>query len=206
MEPVTKESSNSKPLPLDGFRSGDGAAFAEVVRAYTPLVMSVVSRFWTGAFEREEAAQEIWAHAFRQREALDPARLKEFGPWLKALARNRCIDLLRGDRRRIGPAHDDPSDALNGLQTAAAQERAVEAADLRKAVEAFKAALRPKWRSFFELHFVEGLGYPEIKERLSISRARCKYMKRVLVWRARRNMRLLEALGRYMGAGDDRAS
>ena len=145
--------------------------------------------------------QEIWAQAFRRREALDPWRLDEFGAWLKALARNRCIDLLRKESREIGPDYEDPSKALDHVQTPPTQEQAVETTELNDAVEAFKAKLRPMWRSFFELHFVEGLRHIEIADRLSISRARCKYMKSVLIRRARRNSRLLAALGRYMNTG-----
>jgi RNA polymerase sigma factor (sigma-70 family) len=186
---------------LEGFRRGESEAFTEVVRAYTPMARSITCRFFRGAFQQEEAMQEIWAKAFKQREALDPGRLDKFGAWLKTLARNCCIDLLRKKNREIGPGFKDSSEELEKLYENATQERAAEAAEIHDAVEAFKAKLQPKWRSFFDLHFTQGLDYPEISRRLSISRARCKYFKRVLVRRARRNKRLLEALGRYVHRG-----
>lgn len=186
---------------LEGFRRGEAEAFAEVIRAYSPMARSIVSRYWSGAFHREEAMQEIWVHAFKRRESLDPSRLDEFGAWFTALARNRCIDLLRREGREIGPDIEDPALALEKAHTDPAQEQAVEAAELNEAVEAFLAKLDPQWRLFYELNFVLGLGYGEISERLSISRTRCKYMKRVLVGRARRDTRLLAALGRHVPAG-----
>jgi RNA polymerase sigma factor (sigma-70 family) len=165
------------------------------------MARSIVSRYWPGAFQREEAMQEIWVHAFKRRKSLDPSRLNEFGAWFTTLARNRCIDLLRREGREIGPDIENPSQALEKVKTAPEQEQAVENSELNDAVEAFLARLKPQWRMFYELNFVLGLGYAEISQRLSISRTRCKYMKRVLVGRARRDARLLAALGRYEHAG-----
>ncbi|MFC1654388.1 RNA polymerase sigma factor, partial [Myxococcota bacterium] len=170
--------------------------FVEVVRAYTPMLRSIVSRYWRGAFQREEAMQEIWSLAYRQRESLDPSRFGEFAAWLATLSRNRCIDLLRKQGREIGPGFEDPARDLESLPANGAQERSVEAADLQAAVEDFAQKLPAKWRSFFDLHFKKGLGYEEISEKLKISRARCKYLKRVLVKRARKSTKLMEALGR----------
>jgi RNA polymerase sigma-70 factor (ECF subfamily) len=190
---------------LEGFRRGEAKAFAEVIRAYSPMARSIVNRYWSGVFHREEAMQEIWVHVFKKRESLDPARLEEFGAWFTALARNRCIDLLRREGREIGPDIENPSRALENVQTAPAQEQAVETAELNDAVAAFLSKLEPQWKMFYELNFVLGLGYTEISERLSISRTRCKYMKRVLVGRARRDARLLAALGRHDHAGGTHA-
>ena len=189
-------SSKASIETLEGFRGGDNAAFVEVVRAYTPMLRSIVSRYWRGAFQREEAMQEIWSLAYRQRESLDPSRFGEFGAWLATLSRNRCIDLLRKQGREIGPGFDDPARDLESLPANGAQERSIEASDLQAAVEEFAQKLPPKWRSFFDLHFKKGLGYEEILQKLKISRARCKYLKRVLVKRARKNLKLIEALGR----------
>jgi RNA polymerase sigma-70 factor (ECF subfamily) len=202
---TTPAKSSVAKATLEGFRRGENQAFAELVRTYSHMVRSIVNRYWQGAFHREEAMQEIWAQVFRQREALDPSRFDEFGAWLTAVARNRCIDLLRKEGRSIGPDYDDPVKALDKVPASPLQEHAVESSDLLDAVKSFKAKLRPRWRSFFDLHFVEGLGYREISVRLGISRARCKYLKRVLVRRAQRDVRLLDALGRHMRSGGDHA-
>ena len=154
---------------------------------------------------REDAMQEIWVHAFQKREVVDPARSDEFGGWLAVLARRKCIDLLRKQGRSPGPGAGDPAKALERVQSSPTQEQAVQTAELLAAVEAFKAGLRPAWSEFFELHFVQGLGYAEVSERLGISRTRCKYMKRVLAGRARRNLGLVGALDRHLRAGGDDA-
>ena len=186
---------------LRRFKEGEATAFAEVVRAFTPLMRGVTARYWKGTFEREEAMQEIWLHVFRHRDALDLARADAFAGWLAVLARRRCIDLLR-HRVDLVPLDDvDEAAALSWL-TAPAEAQPGENAELAQAVGAFKAKLDPVWRQFFELHFVEGLDYAEIGVRMKIGKLRCKYMRKVLSARARRNTALMAALGRTRGGGD----
>jgi RNA polymerase sigma factor (sigma-70 family) len=189
----------AQPLPrvtLERFRAGDAQAFAEVVRCYEPLVRGAVSRYWRSAFEREEAMQEIWVHVFRGREALDLGRLDTFSGWLAVLVRNRCLDLLRRPPEVEPAATTAEADALAWLDAAPEQETSVEQSELRQAVAAFTTRLKPAWRDFFELHFVQGLDYGAVGERLGIGKIRCKYMRKVLAARARRNHALLAALGR----------
>ncbi|MBI5482286.1 MAG: sigma-70 family RNA polymerase sigma factor [Deltaproteobacteria bacterium] len=193
-------------MTLERFRAGDAQAFAEVVRAYGPLVRGAVARYWRSAFEREEAMQEIWVHVYRGREALDPGRLETFSGWLAVLVRHRCLDLLRRPTEAAPASTTAEAAALAWLEAAPEQETSLEQAELRRAVEAFKVRLRPAWRDFFELHFVEGLDYGAVGERLGIGSIRCKYMRKVLAARARRNRALLAALGRTAATGGDRAS
>ncbi len=184
------------PHTLERFRDGDSAAFAEVVRSHTPLVRSLAARFFTGEFEREEAMQEVWVHAWRNRTSLDLGRVESFSGWLAVLARRRCLDLLRSAANPAEPGPEEPDALLRWLEEAPTQLAGPEAEELRGAVEAFKKRLRPGWREFFELHFVEGLEYGDVASRLGISKLRCKYMKKVLAAKARRDPALRDALGR----------
>ena len=198
-----------EPVPLDRtillrFRAGDASAFAQVMPEFDSLVRSVVRRHWQSEFQREEAMQEVWTHAYRQRDALDPARLDAFAGWLAVLAKRRCLDLSRSPE----PAPTDAqAEAL--LAELAAEEDPhgdVEARELSEAVRQFIAGLRPGWREFFELHFVQGQDYEAVGARLGIGKLRCKYMKKVLALQARHDARLRAALGRLRGGahGDRR--
>src|SRR5512143_3594323 len=141
LRPRRSSMMGAQPLPratLEKFRAGDAQAFAAVVEAYAPLVRGAVSRYWRGAFEREEAMQEIWVHVYRGREALDPARLDTFSGWLAVLVRNRCFDLLRRPAAEPVAAATEP-EALAWLDEPPAQEASVEQAELRQAVAAFTA-------------------------------------------------------------------
>ncbi|MHB1844861.1 MAG: RNA polymerase sigma factor [Deltaproteobacteria bacterium] len=189
---------------LERFRAGDPEAFAVLVRALGPLVRSIVAGYFRGAFDREEAMQEVWMQLFEKREALDPARAEEVSGWVAVVTRHRCLDLLRrAPHERVAA---EPLDEGVGPQPMEAEQTAAaEARELSSAVVAFEAKLSGHWRDFFRLHFVEGLPYEEIAERLAISRLRCKYLKKVLAARARKNVTLLAALGRYLRAGGDLA-
>jgi RNA polymerase sigma factor (sigma-70 family) len=188
---------------LDGFRQGEPRAFEAVVRAYLGTVRAVVSRFFSRPFMQEEAMQEVWTHVYRQRVALDPERYDQVAAWLAVLARRKCIDLLRQQGR--SPALVDAAADLQADRGFDPPEQvaSVERSELLAAVAAFKRKLRPGWRAFFELHFEQGFGYPEVAERLGIGRIRCKYMKRVLVGRAKRNRALMGVLGRTEGEVTD---
>lgn len=149
--------------------------------------------------------QEIWLHVFRNRASLDLERLEAFPGWLAVLARRRCIDLLRSAPVRA-ESLDDEAQALDWLHAAPNQGDAAELKDIEAAVKHFQDSLKPAWRSFFDLHFVQGLEYAEVADRLGISKLRCKYMKKVLAARARKNIALLTALGRFSRAGGGDAS
>ncbi len=170
------------------------------MREFGPLVRSIVVRYFRGAFEREDAIQEVWLHAFRNRAALDPTRAADLPGWLGVLARRRCLDLWR--RRPDEVLGTEPVLSNDeALPEAALQVAATEAWELQQAVIAFEGRLQPAFREFFRLHFVEGLPDEDVVARLGISRLRGKYLKRVLAERARKDAALLSALGRYHPGG-----
>ncbi len=174
---------------IEAFTRGERAAFEEVERTYAHVVRRVVSTFWRGAFDREEAMQEVWLHIWKNRGALDADRAQEVGGFIAVVARRRCLDLLRGPPRPV-PLDDIPEPAADETLDFA------EVNEIRAAVAAFTSRMRPQWRAFFDLHFVQGLPYPDVAARLGISRLRCKYMKKVLAARARNDDALLATLSR----------
>jgi RNA polymerase sigma factor (sigma-70 family) len=171
---------------LKAFRDGEAWAVDEVIREYDQVVRNVVERFYRNAFEREEAMQEIWIHAIQRADTVHPDRVADFEGWLATLARHRCVDLWRAAGR-----------APTGVEVELAAEpsTAVEDAETREAIAAFVSRLRPEEAQFYGLHFGEGLGYPEVAARMGITRLRCKYLKHLIVEKARRNGALLRALG-----------
>jgi RNA polymerase sigma factor (sigma-70 family) len=164
------------------------------MRAYDPLVRSIASRMFRSPFEQEEAIQEIWMHAFRRRESLDVNRLETFGGWLKALGRNKCVDVARA-KGRFGA--EVPTEDLAVHTDPVAPIDTAEVAELRAAVQAFKDGLKnDTWRRAFELHFERELRVNEVADRMGISAARAGYLKAVILKRARASQVLLRALGK----------
>ncbi len=179
---------------LEQFVAGGPDGFARVMREYGPLVRGIVSRFFTSPFEQEDAMQEIWTHAYRNRGSLDLERAEAFPGWLAVLARRRAVDLVRS-RNPAAAGALDGDEALDQVAVEPAQHGAMERAELARAVEGFRAGLEPGWRAFFDLHFVRGVPYPLVAGELGISRIRCKYMRKVLARRAMEDPELMAALG-----------
>jgi RNA polymerase sigma-70 factor (ECF subfamily) len=179
---------------LERFRMGDAAAFEVVMRQHDGLVRGVAARWFKSAFEREELVQDTWVHVFEKRASVDAQRNQQFAGWLVTVAQRRCIDVLRrqgslqGMESRVAALPPEPLPDAHDV---------VEDRQVLQAVEAFKALLKPRFREFFELHFVQGLPYAEIEARVGLGPLRCRYMKKVIALRARNNRALMTALGRH---------
>lgn len=187
------------PEFVDRLRAGDPSAFAELMEASASTVRMIVRKYHKSVFEQEEALQEVWLTVFSKRSSLDRGMAGHLEGWVATVARNRCIDLVRSRQRRPEiPTEQVPEAPLEGA--ANPSHRAAVVAELRRAVDDFAGPLKPQWRAFFELHFVQGQPYSEVSRQLGITRLRCKYMKRVLAAQARQNTSILHALDRLSTA------
>ncbi len=178
------------------FRSGDPSAFEAVVRAHLSLVRTIVGRYFHQVFEQEEAVQEVWLQVLRQRGLFDVDRWEQIDRWIAVLAKRRCIDLVRKKGREPRSEELSSVEASAAAATSADQDAGLESSDIREALELFAATLEGQWKEFFELHFLRGRTHPETARELDVPVARSKYMKRVLVARARRSRPLMNVLGR----------
>ncbi len=153
-------------------------------------IRPLIARFFLSRFEREEAAQEIWLQVHRGAGAYDPSH-GDVLPWLRAVATNRCRELLRARGRR-----PDPTLTLGDedLVTDETPERRASADRLRAAVMAFAATLDGEEAAVFRLALVEERGHDEVAARVGISPRRCKYIKLKLLERAEQSADLRRAL------------
>src|ERR1041384_1950567 len=81
-------------------RTGDEAAFAEIVRRYSPRVFRTASRFFRRREQVEEAAQEVFLKAFTQLDTYEGRG--SFEGWLTRITTNPCLHPPRTGRRRAG--------------------------------------------------------------------------------------------------------
>ena len=179
---------------IDAFRRGDRTAFEIVLRTYAHVVRRVAGACFKSTFDREEAMQEVWLHIWKNRDAVDVDRAQELGGWIAVVARRRCLDLLRRPQSDV-PLEEVPEPEAEAVVDVAEQR------DIQAAVAGFASSLKPGWRRFFDLHFVQGLPYEDVGAQLGIGKLRCRYMKKVLAARARKNRPLLDALQRSSTGG-----
>jgi RNA polymerase sigma factor (sigma-70 family) len=174
------------------FRRGEREAFLSVYDTHAPAVRVLVGRFFASPFEREEAAQEVWLHVHRMAGTFDPDR-GDLAPWLRALAANRCKELLRARGRRPDPrvelAEEHLEDPADG-----GPEEAAQVARARAAVMRFEATLSAEEAMVFRLSLVEEREHGEVARAAGISARRCKYLRMKLLLRAAADPALRAAL------------
>jgi RNA polymerase sigma-70 factor (ECF subfamily) len=173
---------DGQPQPPDadliaGWRAGDEAAAAALVRRHAPAVARFLSA--AGASEDlEDVAQEAFFRAFR---SLDRFRAgATFRTWLLTIAGNALTDLRRRRRRRPVVALEDREVADRGADP----QEEVELRDLEGRVQAEVQRLPPMQRDVFLLRAQQGIEYEDIARALgtSVGAARVHYhhaMKRL---------------------------
>lgn len=168
------------PDLLQRFRDGDRDAFMTIYDQHSADLRPLVARFFSSPFEREEALQEVWLQVHRAAAAFDPAR-GQLRPWLRALATNRCREILRAKGRRPAPGvalEDDDVVAHDTPETLARRER------LNVAVSNHLSTLSAAEAAVFRLALLEELPHDEVARQLGISPRRAKYLKLKLLERA----------------------
>jgi RNA polymerase sigma-70 factor (ECF subfamily) len=135
------------------------------------LYGSAVYRYCRQMVADDDLAQEVHQMTFIQAyEGLARfGRRSSLRTWLFGIARHRCLDLLKADRRRrsrfdpLDHAPDLPGPGANAEDLLAERSRARLLADCVR-------SLAPRARDVLLLRFQQGLSYPEIA-RLSAEKA-----------------------------------
>lgn len=150
-------------------RSGDGAAWEEIVQSYSRRVYNLAYRFTSRADSAEDLTQDVFIRVFRSLEQYD-ARQGDLQNWLMRLARNLIIDDYR--KRQRAPqdeAADDLEDHKYHLRTAdSSVQREMERRELGAQVQAGIDKLSPDLRTCVILRDIEELSYQEIVDLLKI--------------------------------------
>ncbi len=85
---------------IDRIRGGDIDAYSELVVAYQSEVWKVVAAVPGGMSQIEELVQRTFVQAYQQLDSFEVRR--DFGPWLKEIARNQARMELRRSVRESG--------------------------------------------------------------------------------------------------------
>jgi RNA polymerase sigma-70 factor (ECF subfamily) len=144
--------------------SGEIEAFGELVQRYQQSVFNVCFRMLRERREAEDLTQDTFLRAYRKLETFDIER--SFGPWIRRVAANLCLNHLE---KRIIPQMplDDERDQpyMHGSESPeATQIKAEERTRVREEI----LKLPPKYRVVLELRHYQNLTYAEIAETLKI--------------------------------------
>jgi RNA polymerase sigma-70 factor (ECF subfamily) len=145
-------------------RGGDVESYGELVRRYQTSVFNVCYRVLGERREAEDLAQEAFIRAHERLRTYDETR--PFGPWIRRVAANMCLNHLRSHRRVVQPLddeHDLPA-AEPGSDLASAVEEREAQSRVREAI----LSLPPNYRAVIELRHFQGLTYDEMAQALSL--------------------------------------
>src|SRR4029078_1220360 len=176
---------------IERARSGDDAAFNQVVQAYRKRILGTIARLIGRPEDVEDVGQEVFMRLYF---SLDQLRTAEvFEPWLYRLTVNAAYDYLRRQRRRHESRMSDLSEQQVMMADAAAGgKRNVEEirrTNIRETVDHLLGKISEEDRILLMLKEVEGLSLKELEK---ISQVNENALK-VRLFRARQ--RVLKAYG-----------
>ncbi|MFS8084127.1 MAG: sigma-70 family RNA polymerase sigma factor, partial [Acidobacteriota bacterium] len=148
-------------------RTGDGAAWEEIVQTYTRRIYNLAYRFTSRADSAEDLTQEVFIRVYRSLEQYNPKQ-GDLQNWLMRLARNLVIDDYR--KRQRAP-QDEAADDLEVHQyhlraAGSSAQREMERRELGAQVQGGIDKLSPDLRTCVILRDIEELSYQEIVDLL----------------------------------------
>lgn len=147
-------------------RTGDYAAFEELVHRYRNDVFALAYHFVRNREDAWDISQEVFVKAHK---ALGRFRGDaRFKTWLLRITANHCKDVFK-KRRLATVAFDEAIRVDNAPSAVPGPARALEAQEIGQAIEAAVAGLSPKHRTAFVLREYEGLSYDEMAQVMQCS-------------------------------------
>lgn len=150
-------------------RTGDSAAWEEIVTTYSRRIFNLAYRFTSSAEAAEDLTQEVFVRIYRTLDQYDP-RQGDLSNWLMRLARNLIIDDYRHRQRNpqntMADTVDDHQYHLRAVGTSA--QREIERRELARQVQEGIDKLPDDLRTCVILRDIEEMTYQEIVDALRI--------------------------------------
>lgn len=145
-------------------RGGDTEAFGEIVRRYQVSVFNVCLRMMGERFDAQDLAQESLVRAYQRLTSYDEDR--PFGPWVRTLAANLCLNQLKRNRPLQVPLDEERDQSAHTSRPG--PERHLEAQETVRDVRQAIHELPPHYRVVIELRHFQELSYAEIAVALDL--------------------------------------
>ena len=168
--------------------AGEEDALGDLYDRLGGLLYSLARRILGSDREAEEIVQDVFVSAWRNARSFDPTRAS-VATWLTTMARNKAIDRLRANHRRIPAPPAEPDHILEIRDEVANPAQAAQQDDRRQRIAAWVGELPPNQRQAVDLAFFEGLTHPEIAARLGETIGTVKSRIRLGLDRLRQKMK-----------------
>jgi len=176
---------------IESARSGNDAAFNQVVLAYRKRILGTISRLIGRPEDVEDVGQEVFLRLYF---SLDQLRTPEvFEPWLYRLTVNAAYDYLRRQKRRHESRMSDLSEQQVMMADAVAggkvSKEELRRTNLKEFVDSLLDSVSEEDRVLLTLKEVEGLSLKELEQVYQVNENALK----VRLFRARQ--RVIKAFG-----------
>ena len=161
-EDETESASRPEGDLIDAARSGDGAAFDELVRRHMRKAYAVAYRLLGQRQDAEDVVQEAMLAALTRLDTFDRGR--PFAPWLLRIVANRALNLRKARALR----QVEPIPVMTPSGDASPHE-AAERSELREELHRALARLPEQQRWIVQLFDIDGFTGPEIVAMLEIA-------------------------------------
>jgi RNA polymerase sigma factor (sigma-70 family) len=142
---------------MSDYVAGDAAAFRVIFERYAPLLMRAMLRELYVREEASDLVQQTFLQLHRARADFD--REQKLKPWVFTIAMNLKREYFRRKKRRP----ERPLDAEGGDEPAVAALGAARV-DARRTLARVLADLPADQREVIELHWFDGLEFPEVAQ------------------------------------------
>jgi RNA polymerase sigma-70 factor, ECF subfamily len=171
---------------IERARTGDGAAFNQIVLAYRKRILGTISRLIGRPEDVEDVGQEVFVRLYY---SLDQLRTAEvFEPWLYRLTVNASYDYLRRAKRRSESRMADLSEQqvmrADSLAGGRQQDEERQKGQILEFVSALFEHVSEQDRLLLTLKEVEGLTLKELEQVYKVSENALK----VRLFRARQRV------------------
>jgi RNA polymerase sigma-70 factor (ECF subfamily) len=163
---------------------GDRAAFARIFAHYGPRVKAYLRRLGAEDAAAEDLTQDVMLTVWRRAGQYEPRRAA-LSTWIFTIARNRRIDVLRGERR---PDFDLDDPALLGDDSAPRGDRLAEAEQERRAMMTAVAQLPPAQARLLRIFYFEEKPHSVIADELGLPLGTVKSRLRLALGKLRRKL------------------
>lgn len=150
--------------------AGDLEAYGDLVERYQSSVFGVCYRLMGERQSAEDMTQEAFLRAYDRLELYDQSR--SFGPWVRQIAANLCLNVLNRARLATIPLIDE-LDSQAGSDRRGL-EHAQELRERRQSIQTVLQDLPPHYRAAIELRHFQELSYAEIGLALNWSESEVK--------------------------------
>ena len=140
---------------MAAYVAGDAAAFRVIFARYAPLLLRAMLRELYVREEANDLVQQTFLQLHRARADFDPGQ--KLKPWVFTIAMNLKREYFRKKKRR--PERSLDADAIPEPAVAALGAARVEA---RRTLARVLGDLPPDQREVIELHWFDGLEFPEV--------------------------------------------